>query len=277
MLGPDSITWRVHREAVLLLGGGRALLMQIAHPLVAAAVADHSDFRQDPFGRLRRTLDAMFTITFGDADEARRAYKKINCVHGRVHGKLAEPTGHFPAGTSYRARDPELLFWVHATLVDTAILTYRRYVRNLSAGEQEQYYQESKNLARLFRIPESLIPPALEDLQKYLRGAIERGPVRVSSTARELARNILHPPVGLAPSLLFDLISLVTIGLLPPRLREGFGLEWNPTRQFLLDASRVAVRNMLPLLPDIFRAVPAARAAERAIFGRSNCDGAASP
>ena len=137
LFGPTSVTWRVNREAVLLLGGGRALLMQIAHPLVAAGVADHSDFRSDPLGRLRRTLEAMLTITFGTVEEAKRTLRSVNGIHAKVCGTLEEATGGFAAGSRYQARDPRLLLWVHATLVDTSIVVYRRYVGDLSDEEWE--------------------------------------------------------------------------------------------------------------------------------------------
>ena len=136
----------------MLLGGGRALLMQIAHPLVAAGVADHSNFKQDPFGRLRRTVETLHTINFGTTDDARMAYRRIDSIHAGVRGRLARPAPGFAAGTRYRARDPELLLWVLATLIDTAIVFYRRYVGYLSADEEEQYYLQSKALARLFKI-----------------------------------------------------------------------------------------------------------------------------
>jgi uncharacterized protein (DUF2236 family) len=148
-------------------------------------------------------------------------------------------------------------------LVDTATLIYRRYVGDFSAEEEEQYYQESKAIARLFKILESLIPPAVKDLRPYMHHMIERGPARASDTARELAEGILRPQVPLVPAAVFDMLNLVTIGLLPPTLRAGFGLEWGSARQVLLDASSGVIRMMLPLLPDLLRAVPAARAAER--------------
>src|SRR5271170_722788 len=118
LLNPSGVAWRVHREAVLLLGGRRALLMQIAHPAVAAAVADHSDFKRDPFGRLRRTVETMFTLAFGTPADAQAAYRRVDSVHGRVRGEIPAPTGTTAA--PYDARDPELLLWVQATLIDTA-------------------------------------------------------------------------------------------------------------------------------------------------------------
>lgn len=267
--GPNSMSWRVNREAALLLGGGRALLMQIAHPLVAAGVADHSDFKNDPLGRLRRTLDTMFSLTFGNREEAGAACERINSVHASVRGKLSRPCPGFPAGTTYDARDPELLFWVYATLMDTAMVVYRRYVRELSADECEQYYQESKARASLFGIPDSLVPKDAECFRAYMHEMIAHGPVVVSATARKLARSILNPTVPAVYAWAFQMLNFVTAGLLPPKLRAGFGLRWSPTRQLVLDASSAAIRATLPLLPDLFRVVPAERKAERAWQDRS--------
>jgi uncharacterized protein (DUF2236 family) len=266
LFGPRSITWKINRESVLFLGGGRALLLQIAHPLVAAGVAAHSDFKTDPLGRLQRTLGAVQTITFGTTAEARRAYQRVDTVHGGVKGRLAGADAGLDAGTRYAARDPELLFWVHATLVDTALTVYDRYVARLEPLERERYYAESRRTARLFRIPESLIPEDLASFERYMEGMLaDGGPIRVGDTARDIAASILRPPIAYVPSRVFDPLNLVTIGLLPDRLRREFGLEWTPARRLLFDASGVAVRNLLPLLPDLVRSMPPARAAERRV------------
>ncbi len=265
LFSPASITWQINRERVLILGAGRSLLMQIAHPLIAAAVAEHSGFREDPLGRLRRTMEFMSVVLFGTAAEARSAADQLHAVHGAVQGILREPAGGFPAGTRYRARDPELLFWVHATLVDTSLLVFRRYVRDLSAEEEEKYYQDSKTIARLHRIPDSMIPRYARNFPDYMDRMIDSGPISVSDTARELAGHILRPAVPPIPALAAAIIGFISVGLLPGKLREDFGLQWGPARQCLLDASGFASRALLPLLPQALRIVPAAHAAELAL------------
>jgi len=266
LFGPGSITWRINRESVLLLGGGRALLLQIAHPLVAAGVAAHSDFRHDALGRLQRTLEAMQRITFGTAAEARRAYERVDGTHRAVRGRTTASDAGLAAGTPYAARDPNLLLWVHATLVDTALEIYDRYVTRLTPAGRERYYQESKRVAAVFRIPQSMVPKDFAAFRGYMAQMLaDDGPIRVGETAREIATGILHPPIPYVPSVVFDPLNLVTVGLLPPRLRDEFGLEWGPARQLLLDASALALRNLLPLLPDLLRSMPPARAAERRV------------
>src|SRR3989441_13346793 len=130
VVGIDSVTQKIHSEMVLLLGWGRAILLQLAPPLVACAIADHSLYRAQRLRRLHRTLDAMLTLTFGTAQEVERASRAIDVAHHRVHGQLRERAGVFPAGTDYSAEDPALLRWVHATLLDSFLRTYELYVRS---------------------------------------------------------------------------------------------------------------------------------------------------
>ncbi len=197
LFGPGSVTWRVNREAVLLLGGGRALLLQVAHPLVAAGVAAHSQFRSEPLRRLWRTLDLTLTITFADAARAIAAVRQIERVHARVHGRLRADVGPFKRGTRYDANDPELLLWVHATLVDTALLVYERFVAPLPGKAKAAYYEESTIAARLFGIPEHLIPPRLADFRVYVKRMVSGDTLAVSAASREIAASILRPPVAL--------------------------------------------------------------------------------
>src|SRR5437899_4707072 len=152
----DSITRRINRENVLLLGGGRALLMQLAHPKVAAGVDDHSDFRTRPIRRLRRTVLMTMAIVFGERETALAAARSVNQAHGRVRGE------------DYRALDPDLLLWVHATLVDSALVTYEKFVQPLSDSEREDFYQESKVLGELLGIPRERFPAMLGDFDHYV-------------------------------------------------------------------------------------------------------------
>src|SRR5436190_206181 len=166
--GPQSVTWRVNREGVLLVGGGAALVLQVAHPLVAAGVAEHSNYREDPWGRLYRTLDLTTQIVFGDSEMAKEGSERLHRIHSRVQGVTTEPGGRFPAGTPYEANDPELLMWVHATLVDTSILVYDRYVTRLTIAERERYYLEQKRLGEAFGVPLDRQPATYADFNEYV-------------------------------------------------------------------------------------------------------------
>ena len=263
LFGPASVTWRVNREAVILLGGGRALLLQVAHPLVAAGVAAHSRFRQRPLERLWRTLDLMLTLVFADAARAIGAVREIEHVHARVRGVLDAGVGPFARGTPYDASEPRLLFWVYATLVDTALVAYERFVGPLTAGERAAYYEESKMGARLFGIPEPLIPPTLVRFEEYMDGMIHGEVLAVGATARDIAASILRPPVPLALTPAFRAGGFFAVGLLPPALRERFGFAWSAGQERALRAIAAAARVGLPLLPGFARLMPHARRAAR--------------
>jgi uncharacterized protein (DUF2236 family) len=247
---------RVNRESVLLLVGVRALLLQLAHPLVAAGVAGHSNFRRDPLGRLWRTLDPMLRIVFGDRDTALAAAERIDQVHHRVRGSLAVGTAAFPAGTPYDARDPALLLWVWATLVDSALVGYQRLVAGLAPSECWAYYDDSRQVARLLGVPAARLPPSFDELQVYLRDMISGPCLEVTPAALELAHAVLHPPVPLLSGFGGDALSAVSLALLPPEIRDRYGLSAGPARRLAEDLAVRAIRCAVPLLPYPVRFVP---------------------
>ena len=157
---PDDLMWRVNRETVLLLAGPRALLMQVAHPLVAAGVADHSNFERDPLARLRGTLEAMMGIIYGSRTQATECAERVNRVHERVSGSSPTATRDFPRGTPYSALDPALLFWVQATLIDSALAAYECFVEPLSGDERDRLYEESKAIAYVSLVEKVNLPQA---------------------------------------------------------------------------------------------------------------------
>jgi uncharacterized protein (DUF2236 family) len=262
---PDSAIWKISREWVLMLGGGRALLMQAAHPLALAGVMDHSDYEAAPWGRLERTMNAVWTAVYGEPEEAERVGRHVRAMHTKVHGKIERQMGPFPAGTSYDARDPELLMWVHATIVDTALLMYRTYVGPLSAGEQESYYQDMKVLARLFGTPDKAIPETYADFVAWFRTMIDSEVICVTPEAHELVATVLKPPLPFVARPVWQAVNFVTAGFLPGKLRRGYGFTWTPAHRALLAGSAESLKRVIPLLPDLARALPNARSAERAL------------
>jgi uncharacterized protein (DUF2236 family) len=240
-----------------MLGGGRALLLQVAHPLVAAGVAEHSRFRENPWERLEGTMNAVWAIVFGSRSKADRAAARVRAMHGRVNGTLAEPMGEFPAGTRYSALDPELLLWVHATLVDSALVVHSQWVRPLSEAEQRSYYEDMKTVARLFGTPADVIPPTLDDFRQYFAHMLDGGEIFVTPTAREIAQTVLNPPLPFVMRPAMNVVRLVTASLLPPRLRRDYGLAWDPVRAVALAGSRAWTRRVaMPLLPRRIRSAP---------------------
>jgi uncharacterized protein (DUF2236 family) len=261
---PDSAIWKISREWVLMLGGGRALLMQAAHPLALAGFLEHSDYSGGPWKRLERTMDAVWSAVYGSPEEAERVGHRVRAMHSKVNGRLTRGVGPYPAGTPYDARDPELLMWVHATLVDTALLMYRTYVRPLSVDEQESYYQDMKVLARLFGTPDEAIPETYADFEAYKRAMIDSDAIQVTDEARELGRIVLKPPLPFVARPVWEVVNFATAGFLPRKLREGYGFTWTPAHRAVLAGSAGYVRRaVIPLLPDLVRALPGARAAER--------------
>jgi uncharacterized protein (DUF2236 family) len=263
---PDSTIWKVSREWVLMLGGGRALLMQAAHPLALAGVMDHSSYEDGPWDRLERTMYAVWTAVYGEPAEAERVGRRVRAMHTKVHGRLKRDMGPFPAGTPYDARDPELLMWVHATIVDTALLMYRTYVGPLSTEEQESYYQDMKVLARLFGTPDDAIPETYADFVAWFRGMLDGDVICVTPEARDVADTVLKPPLPFVAWPAWQAVNFVTAGFLPGKLRRGYGFTWTAAHRALLAGSAESLRRaVLPLLPDLARALPNARSAERVI------------
>ena len=258
--------WKLHREVVLLAGWGRAILLQIAHPLVAQGVADHSGFAQDSWGRvgrLKRTLAAMLALTFGTPEESARAAAAINRIHDRVHGHLPEAAGSFATSARYSAHDPALLAWVHATLVDTFLITYERFVAPLTADERDQYCREAGSKAPLLGIPPHMLPPTTASLEAYMGRMLASGDIVVTDTARALAGEILSFGLPRSARPLVVLARLPVVGLLPPAIRDGYGFTWTRGHERALRTLAAATRLWLPMLPPLLRYWPAARRAAR--------------
>jgi len=255
---PGTVARRVNAETTLILGGERALLMQLAHPMVAAAVADHSDFRRDAFGRLLGTLDLTLTVSFGDEDQRRAAAARVTDRHRRV-------TGRRGAGR-YRALDPELLLWVHATLVDSALATHDRFVRSIARAARVRYYEEMKGQAVAFGVPEGVLPGSFEDFCGYVDGMVAA--LDVTDEARALSLGVLYPPSPEPLRPFLGAMRFLTTGLLPERLRDEYGLTWDPKRQRAFEAVAAAIRGgVVPLLPDTWRRWPHARDADGRLAG----------
>jgi uncharacterized protein (DUF2236 family) len=224
------------------MGGGAAVLLQVAHPLVAAGVVNHSDYRRDLWRRLVRTLQALYLITYGTKTEAERAAEAVRIVHAHVHGTTEVQLGRFPAGTPYSASDPELQLWAHATLVEASLSVYRRCVAPLSNEEQERYYEEMALVARLFGTPAFVIPPSLADFRDYFARQIVSETITVTPPAREVAAVILDAPLPAVMRVLVPAHRLATAGLLPARLREQYGLRWGQRQEIAFPLAARSVK-----------------------------------
>jgi uncharacterized protein (DUF2236 family) len=265
--GPGTQMWRINREAVLLGSGPAALLLQIAHPLVAEGVAAHSDFRADPFRRLRRTLRTTMDLVFGDGAAAEDAIGRLNGIHATVRGDVADPAARAATGASaYRALAPELLLWVQATLIVTSLRAYERWVGPVTADERETFWHEARTVGTRMGIPLAASPPDWPSLEAWFETMLRPGgPITVTPTALDLAPDILRPPLPLVPARLIDLAALPGLALLPPRLRDEFGVAWTARDQRLADALGLALRAWVAVVPRDWRAMPQARDAERRV------------
>jgi uncharacterized protein (DUF2236 family) len=235
----DSAIRRIGRESVLMLGGPRALLMQAAHPLVAAGIVDHSRYREDPWRRLARTMAALYTIVFGTGAEADRVARLTRAAHRRVHGARD--------GGAYSAADPDLMLWVHSTLVDTGLALYECYVGAVAPAVAEEFYEQMKIVAGIFGVPRDIHPPTLVDFRSYQHALISTGVVRVGDDARAVAATVLSPPVPLPFRPAVRMLVSQTAGLLPEELRAQYGLR--PP----LPGSVGSARRLVPLLPPQLR------------------------
>lgn len=258
ILPEPSVARRVDREMFVLLGGMTALLMQVAHPLVAAGVDQHSDFRTNAVGRLRRTLNTTLAVVFGDDRSATTAIERMNSVHARVRGTSE-------SGRRYAALDPRLLLWVQTTLVLTSLRLYERVMGPLTSVERETYWEETKPIARLLGIPPKLLPETLAGLEAFEREMLANE-VRPDATARGVAHDVLRP-FRWIPAPLYWPSDALAASLLPPPLRRALGLRYGTPERMLFRAVIVTVRTMRRVLPGFLTIVPQARRFERAIGG----------
>lgn len=264
LFGPHSEAWQLDREAMLLLGAGpRALLLQLAHPAVAAGVADHSDFRSDPWRRLHGTLRSYLRIIYGSRTAAHGEIRRLAALHRQV------------TGPGYTARDPTLSMWVHATLVDSTLVANDRWLGPLPRARAARFYEETVPLGRAFGIPAAMLPADLDAFEAYLETMLgPGGPVRVGDVARDLAGSILRPPLpGMlrhlpVPPALYAWTLWPALDLLPRDVREAYGLRWGRREQLVSGWLVTAWRGWRPVLPRRFRQMPQALAADRRVAGQ---------
>jgi uncharacterized protein (DUF2236 family) len=272
--GPGSRMWQINREAVLLGAGPAALLLQIAHPMVAEGVAHHSTFAEDPFKRLHGTIATTMALVFGDGRAAEHAVAKLNSVHRAIRGEALDEEARRLAD-SYRAMDPELLLWVQATLIVTSVQAYSLWVQPLSAADKEQFWQEARRVGVRLGISLTLSPSDWPALMAYWdRMLADEGPIHPTPTARRLSPLILRPPIPFLPGSIIDLLALPGLALLPARLRREFGVPWSPLRQATATTIGVGLRAWTSVVPAGLRSMPQAR---RALARAANGKGTPAP
>lgn len=229
LFGPGSMTWRIDRESLLFLGAGRALLLQLAHPWVATAIAEHSRTLDDPIGRFHRTFGTVYTMIFGTTDDALSVARRLHRLHDSIQGSLPEDAGPWPAGSAYRANQVDALAWVHATLVETALMVHNLILPPLNGRERELYFAESKSVAALFGIPPERQPRDWAAFCAYCRDMQSSDVLTVTPVARTVAERIM---AGADTWIVTPAwYRALTAMLMPPRLRADFGLSYGPAEQ----------------------------------------------
>ena len=268
IFGPGSVAWRIGRERAILAGGPAALLLQVAHPLVAEGVRAHSNFAHDPLQRLRGTLDAVLTVSFGDQAQVRAAAGYVARRHRPVRGTLPDASASMPAGTPYSAADPDLALWVFSTLVWAALEVTDTFLRPVSRAERDEYYRDMTRMAHLFGVPPALLPADYAGLSRYVDQQV-RGTLDVGGAGRLIARQILAPDPPIVARPLRPLPSLLAAGILPPALREAYGLPWRRRERVAFAVIRRLARRAAPLLPGRIRYWPHYAVARRRVQERA--------
>jgi uncharacterized protein (DUF2236 family) len=226
--GPDSITWKIHQDVSLLLGGVRALMLQTMHPLAMAGVARHSDYANDPLGRLWRTGAYVSAVTFGSDAEAKAAIRMVNRAHKPVHGTT-------DSGERYDANDPHLKLWVHLAMLDSFLTAYRRYgAQPLQTGEADRYVQEQAIVAR--QLQTAPMPEDVAGMKDYFADLRRSGVMRATPEARDVAKWLLNVRVGSMPRAPYTLLAVGAMNSLPAWVRLQLRLPILPV------SDRLAIR-----------------------------------
>ena len=253
IFGPSSVIWRIDREAAIFLGAGRALLLQLAHPWVAAAIARHSRVLADPIGRFHGTFNVVFTMVFGTTEQALAAARRLCCRHQDISGVLVESAGPFAAGSEYRANDVAALRWVHATLIDTALVAYELIHPPISPKDRERYWGEARRFAGFFGIPQDVLPQSWGDFACYNERMWRSDVLTVSEEARKIAGAVLSGAGTRLP--IPSWFRALTARLLPARLRTDFGLPYGEAEKRKAESALAVIGRVYPKMPNCLRYV----------------------
>jgi uncharacterized protein (DUF2236 family) len=267
VFGSDSVIWGIDREAAIFLAAGRAMLLQLAHPWVSAAITQHSRTLTDPIGRFHRTFNVVFTMVFGATNQAVEAARRLHRRHAAISGILTENVGAFAAGSSFRANDVAALRWVHATLTESALVAYQLLYPPLSLEERERYYAEARLFGAFFGIPQSAFPQSRAAFAEYVDTMFASDILAVSGAARTIAAELLS---GAGTGWRIPLwYRTLTARLLPPRLRDEFGLPYGPSEHRRTERALAILRHIYPLVPARLRCVAPYHEARARLAGRA--------
>ena len=250
-----SMLRRVLAENAVAFSGPRALLMMAAHPVAFEGFFMATGTLDDPYGRLERTAKVMDEIAWGRRDRANKMTRGVRHQHAAARGTLPVAAGKYPAGTVWAADDPELLLWIIACLMDSVVVVHTRYIGPLDPEERQALWDDYKLVGRQFGLRVGDMPRSYADFEAYMERMVAGDELFVTERARELGKQIVfHPPLPSTLRPFVELVNFITIGLLPPGVRKGYGLSWDPIREATLRANQQYVRRVLmPLLPEKLR------------------------
>ncbi|MDQ2960494.1 MAG: DUF2236 domain-containing protein [Candidatus Dormibacteraeota bacterium] len=275
IFGPGSVTWRVMAEPLLMLGAGRALLMQAAQPLVAEGAIEHSTYASDPFGRFERTVEWVTVVCFGTTAEARKATRHVNRLHRSVEGILSRDhaTGRVRAGAPYSGRDTELLRWVLATFIDTMLVAHDAFVGGLTEEERDRFVREWQAVGDLMGVPATMAWQTRAELADYVAAQVASGEAMPGAGSRLVSQTILHPPVvSAAMRPLWATVSFTTTGLVPEPVRRAYGIRWTPVHAAAHAALARSLRTGRGALPRRLKVSPVYDRALARSEGRPSAD-----
>lgn len=272
LFGPGSTMWRLARESVIMFGGGRAALLQAAHPHIAWAVTSQSSaVMSDVAGRFRRTFDNVFAMTFGPRDKALRRARRVRTIHEHVHGVIGEDIGRFRRGDRYEALDAEAALWVAATLWDTTIYVFELVFGPLAPRDKALYYAESRKFAALFGLRDDALPEDWPAFQRWMEQMLASDTIRVGQAARLVCEHITTAPRR-ASVPAYRWLASFTAGIMPADLREAYGLPWSRRDRAVFHATLPALRTGVQLLPPQLRYFPGYLDARRRVDGLDGRD-----
>ncbi|MBF6355732.1 DUF2236 domain-containing protein [Nocardia higoensis] len=267
-LGPDSVAWSVFGDLTFVLGASRRLLIDVGHPIVAAGVSEFSVFDSDPYGRADRTLNMIMGVVYGQ-EQALATAARLRELHKHFKGQHAD-------GTRWSALNPEAFHWVHASLVHGVYTQQKLLGRGWKPGEVEQFYQEMRRVGRMYGVREQDMPVDWDSFCAWFDEMAATKLERSEVSDRVLAVVAGPKPPPMIPVLRIPVVwnytvrpiagatlTLITGGLLPPHLRELFGVPWSRGREIAFGALAAISRTVLPRLPRVVRMVPPARQALR--------------
>ncbi len=246
--GPHSISWQLYREPLVLVGGIRALLLQIAHPAIADGVQRYSNFQEDALERGKRTFMAMAKIYFGDVEVAKKTALQLHTIHSFIKGTYKDQKDNIK---SYGANDPDLLLWVLATLIDTTFLVFEKIKGILSTQQKQQFFEEAKTTAFLMGIPENSFPANLQEFNHYFSHTI-KNELRVDETSLSLARAILNNRYSSK-----RISEALALGFLPEKLIVAFELDLSKTTSKRFKRIIKRIKFFYFLFPAYLRYAPA--------------------